>query len=257
MTSSKKLSFGMGNAKLSLAIGTFSLPSGYSCPQANECLSKANQETGKITDGPNCRFRCFAASEECVFKSVRISRWKNFELLRSIHSIEGMANLIQRSLPFGIGTIRVHPSGDFFGERYFLAWLNVALNNPSIVIYGYTKCLHFLVKYKKDIPPNFRFVASKGGKLDHLISKHHLRYAEVVFSTEEARRKGLPIDHDDSEAINGKTSFCLTLHGTQAANSEAGIALSQLKKQGLGAYNEKTKQIRMEKTIKIYVPLRK
>ena len=30
---------------------TFSLPSGYSCPGASECLSKADKDTGKITDG--------------------------------------------------------------------------------------------------------------------------------------------------------------------------------------------------------------
>lgn len=247
----------MGNAKLSLAIGTFSLPAGWACPAANECLSKANRETGKITDGPHCKFRCFAASEETIFNSVRKSRWKNFDMLKAAKTLENMANLIQRSLPFGIGVIRCHISGDFFNEQYFLAWLNVALNNPLLTIYGYTKCLPFLVKYKKHIPSNFRFVASKGGKCDNLISKHHLRYAEVVFSTEEARRKGLPIDHDDSEALYGKTSFCLTLHGTQPANTDAALALKQLKSQGLGAYNEAKKQSRMEKTIEIYVPLKK
>ena len=252
-----KLSFGMGNAKLSLAIGTFSLPAGWSCSQANECLSKANKENGKITDGSNCKFRCFAASEECVFKNVRESRWKNFELLKSENTLENMANLIQRSLPFGIGVIRCHISGDFFNENYFLAWLNVAINNPLLTIYGYTKNLQYLVKYKKHLPLNFRFVASKGGKLDYLIKKHNLRYAEVVFSTEEARRKGLPIDHDDSEALYGKSPFCLLLHGCQPANSEASVALKQLKSQGLGSYNETKKQSRMEKPVKIVVALKK
>lgn len=252
--SKPKLFFGSGNAKLSTAIGTFSLPAGFTCPQANECLSKANRLSGSITDGTKTQFRCFAASQESLFPSVRHARWKNFELLKSNSSIQEMANLIQRSLPFGIGIIRVHVSGDFFNEKYFLAWLNVAIENPLLTLYGYTKCLSFLVKYKKHIPSNFRFVASKGGKMDNLISKHKLRYAEVVFSTEEARRKGLPIDHDDSEALNGKTSFSLLLHGVQAAKSPASDALRLLKRQGLGTYNETTKQTRMERQVQIHVP---
>ena len=252
-----KLKFGLGNAKLSNAIATFSLPAGHSCKFAKECLSKADRITGIITDGSNTQFRCFSATEEGVFTSVRKARWYNFDRLRPIKTIEEMANLIQRSLPFGIGTIRVHPSGDFFNELYFLAWLNIALNNSWLIIYGYTKCLSFLVKYKKDTPPNFRFVASKGGKMDYLISKHHLRSAVVVFSVEEARRKELPIDHDDSEAIYGKSNFALLLHGTQPLNSIASKALIQLKKQGLGFYTEEKKQARMEKPIKIYVKIKK
>jgi hypothetical protein len=252
----KRLNFGLGNAKLSKAIATFSLPAGHSCPFAKECFSKSDRLTGKITDGKDMKFRCFAASEECVFTSARTSRWNNFKLLKQTNSLEEMANLIQRSLPFGIGIVRVHPSGDFYNETYFLAWLNVALNNPMLIVYGYTKCLKYLIKYKKNIPSNFRFSASKGGKLDNLISKHHLRSAEVIFSTEEARRRNLPIDHDDSEAIYGTTDFLLLLHGMQPINSEASKALSQLKKQGLGAYNEKTQQVRMETPVKIYVSSR-
>lgn len=252
-----KLSFGLGNAKLSDAIATFSLPAGWTCKFADKCLSKADKDTGKLKDGPNMEFRCYAASEESIFPSVRRSRWKNFEMLKVQSSIEEMANLIQRSLPFGIGIVRVHPSGDFFSEQYFLAWLNVALNNPMLVVYGYTKCLSYLVKYQKDIPTNFRFTASKGGKLDHLIEKHNMRSAEVVFSTEEARRKGLPIDHDDSNAIYGNSSFLLLLHGKQAKDSEASKALIQLKQQGLGKYNESTKQLRMNKPITMYIHLRK
>lgn len=244
----------MGNAKLANSIATFSLPAGHSCIFAKECRSSANRVTGKITDGKHCQFRCFAASEECVFTSVRVSRWKNFELLKSQKTLEDMSNLIQRSLPFGMGFIRVHPSGDFYSETYFLAWLNVALNNPMVTIYGYTKATPYLVKYRKHIPSNFRFTASKGGTDDCLIGKYHLKSAEVVFTTEEARRKGLEIDHDDGLAINGKNSFALLLHGTQGAGTDAAAALLLLKRQGIGGYNEKKKQARMERPVKIYVP---
>lgn len=250
----EKLFFGWGNAKLADSIATFSLPAGWTCPFANLCLSKADQHTGKITDGKDMVFRCYAASHECTYTSVRESRWNNFELLKAANSIQDMANLIQRSLPFGIQTVRLHPSGDFFNEKYFLAWLNVAINNPLTLFYGYTKALPFWVKYKKSIPSNFRLTASKGGKDDALIVKHDLKYAEVVFSTEEARRKGLEIDHDDSHAFGSEKSFALLLHGTQPPGTDANEAWKVLRRQGLGSYNDDKKNARMERVVEIRVP---
>jgi hypothetical protein len=248
--------FGFGNAKISNAIATFSLPAGHTCRFAKECLSCADRFTGRITDGKHCLFRCFSASQESTFSSVRLSRWNNLELLRANPSIEGMANLIQRSLPFGIGSVRLHVSGDFFSESYFLACLNVARNNSAVTFYGYTKALPYLIKYKQWIPRNFRFTASKGGTHDHLISKHRLIYAEVVFSTEEARRRGLEIDHDDSHAIIREKSFALLLHGTQSVGTPANEAWKVLMRQNLGNYNEKKKQLRIERPVTIYVTLK-
>jgi len=236
-----KLKFGNGNAKLAQGIGTFSLPAGHSCPYARECLSKSNRLTGKLIDGKHCKFRCFAASQEMIFPNVRKARWYNFDLLRAEGTEEKMGKLIQRSLPWGINIIRTHVSGDYYNPRYFFAWLNVALNNPHIIFYGYTKATPLLVEYKKYLPSNFRFTASKGGTCDNLIAKHHLKSAEVVFSVEEAKRKGLEIDHDDNHAIGGKKSFALLLHGMQAAGTEAAAALVALKREGIGGYGEASK----------------
>jgi hypothetical protein len=231
-----KLYFGLGNAKLSAAIATFALPAGHSCPFANECLSKSDRFTGRITDGPQARFRCFSATNEARATTVRNARWRNWELLQNAKTVQGMADLIQNSLPFGITMVRLHVSGDFYNETYFKAWLNVALNNPAITFYAYTKCLGYMVKYKKAIPDNFRITASKGGKLDSLIGKHRLKYAEVVFSTEEARRKGLEIDHDDSLAIGSKKPFALLLHGGQPKGTVAGEAWKLIFRL-IGGYN--------------------
>src|SRR3989304_4889908 len=65
------------------AVASFDLPAGYTCPMANECQAFANRITGKITDGKNMRFRCYAASSECAFTAVRNSRWYNYHLLTS------------------------------------------------------------------------------------------------------------------------------------------------------------------------------
>ena len=253
-----KLHFGLGNAKLAEFIATFSLPAGWTCPCANECLSKSDRFTGRITDGPETRFRCFAATNESRATTVRNARWRNFELLKKARTVQGMADLIQRSLPFGVQKIRMHVSGDFFSEVYFLAWLNVAANNPAILFYGYTKRCGFMAKYAKQMPENFRLTASLGGKEDSLIVKHNLKYAEVVFSTEEARRKGLEIDHDDSHAFTGDKPFALLLHGTQPKSTPAGEAWIIIRKTIGGYDRNKTnmRNARPEKPVKVVITKR-
>jgi len=231
-----KLYFGFGNAKLAGSIATFALPAGHACPFAKDCFSKSDRYTGRITDGPECRFRCYSATNEARATTVRNARWKNFEMLQAAKTVQGMADLIQKSLPFGIQYVRLHVAGDFFNETYFKAWLNVALNNPAVIFYAYTKSLSYWVKHRKAIPANFRLVASKGGKQDALIEKYKLVYAEVVFSTEEARRKGLEIDHDDSHAIKADKPFALLLHSTQIKGTPAAEAWKVIMRT-IGGYN--------------------
>lgn len=241
MTDNTQLKFGIGNAKLNKSIATFSLPAGHSCPFAKECLSKSDLLTGKIIDGAHCRFRCFAATSEARATNVRKQRWGNFNILKDAKTEKRMGEVIQRGLPFGMDKVRVHVSGDFFREHYYVAWLNVAMNNPLVTFYGYTKALPLWVKYLKYIPNNFRFTASKGGTHDHLIEEHGLRSAEVVFSVEEAFDKGLEIDHDDSHAISPSgNSFALLLHATQPVGTKAAAAWTKLVRAGVGGYGGKS-----------------
>lgn len=221
--------------------------------------------TGRITDGKHCRFRCFAATGEARATTVRKARWHNYETLEEAGTVEKMGSIIQKSLPHGLDKIRVHVSGDFFSEKYFVAWLNVALNHSDKTFYGYTKATPFLVKYADYIPGNFRFTASRGGTCDNLIDKHALRSAEVVFSVEEAIEKGLPIDHDDSHALSGDKSFALLLHGGQPVGTPAAAAWSKIMRT-VGGYNRDDNKRQVEekpfsvyisvKNGKIYVPTR-
>lgn len=232
MKQASKLFFGKGNAKLGKTIHTFSLPAGHSCPFADECLSKADKTTGKVKDGPRMKFRCFAASQETMWTSVRNSRWHNYNLLRKLQ-LPAMARLIQESLPAKAEIIRVHVSGDFFTSVYFKAWMEVAGDNPNIIFYAYTKCTSYMVKYKDLVPENFILTASYGGRNDHLIVEHKLKSAKVVFSEKEAKDLNLEIDHDDSHAYNGMKSFALLLHGMQPKDSPAATALKEMNKAGI------------------------
>lgn len=233
------LKFQKGNAKLNKKIATFSLPAGHTCPFAKDCFSKADKVTGKIVDGKHCQYRCFAASDESRLPNVRKARWHNFNLLKKAKSAGSMAGLLHEAVP-NIPFVRVHVSGDFFNKNYFHAWMAVARLKRNQLFYAYTKAVKHIVKFKKDIPQNFRLVASRGGTDDHLIDEHNLVCAEVVMSEAEAEKKGLLLDHDDSMAIAATKSFGLLIHGTQPANTEAGKAWQIVKAAGKG-YGRKRK----------------
>jgi len=233
-----KLTFGEANTKLKkleialqAKVIAFSLPSGYSCPCASDCLSRADRDTGKIMDGPQTKFRCFQASAEAIYGNLRDMVWRNFEVLRSFGSdYSSMAKEISGSLPAYFNVCRIHVGGDFFSQAYFDAWLEVAKMHPTKIFYAYTKSLNFWLSRKNEIPSNFVLTASRGGKLDHLINEHGFKCSEVVFSEMEAAQKGLELDHDDSHAATGSKSFALLIHGTQPKGSQAADALKAVKK---------------------------
>ncbi len=226
------LTFGKGNAKLDGQIWTFSLPAGFTCGGALDCLAKAARDTGKITDGPQMQFRCFAASAEAMYPAVRDSRWRNFDLLRSAGSARAMADLIIASLPKKATKVRIHVSGDFFSRAYLNAWATVATETPGAIFYAYTKSLNHLPP-KAELPSNLRINVSAGTRfpLEHA-RKLGYNVATVVFTTDT----DLPIDHDDSHAIAADHDFALLLHGTQPKGSEAAAALSALKRAGHTGY---------------------
>jgi hypothetical protein len=243
------LNFQRGNAKLGTNISTFSLPAGHSCPFAKECRSKFELSIGKLVDGKlvdgkHCKFRCYAAMEE-RYPAVQKSRWHNFNIIKGIKSLDKTARIIFESI-HDTNRIRIHTSGDFFSETYFLAWLLVASKLPEIKFYSYTKAIPFLVDHKRFIPKNLTFTSSFGGTHDHLIKTHQLRFAEVVFSEAEAKEKGLKIDHDDSLAYSGKESFALLLHGVQPKKSLAATTWNKLNKSGHG-YSMKKRILRKDK----------
>ena len=239
------LKFGEPNAKLkkmlkklSLKLKTFTLPAGHTCPGANECLSRADRITGKITDGQNTLFRCFAASAEAVYPSLRKMVWHNFELIKATlkNGVDVCADLICESLPKKFDIMRVHVGGDYFSKQYLQAWIEVAKRNPTKIFYSYSKSLPMFAEFA--LPENLVLTASRGGKYDDMIDLHGWKEALVVYSEQEAIDKGLEIDHDDTHAAFGKENFALLIHGTQPKGSIASAALSKLRKQGKGGYGK-------------------
>lgn len=246
-----------GNVKLDAFTYVFDLPAGFSCPNSKDCKSQADRKTGKITDGPDTKFRCYAASNECIFVSTREYRWHNFDLLRGLKTTSQMVKLIVATMNSHIVDeaghnkkmlnvikkfpekanspvlFRLHSAGDFFNQNYFDAWLTVARMFPNIIFYAYTKSLNFWAKRITEIPENLRLTASYGGKFDFMIEELNLKFAKVVFTQEEADSLGLKIDKGDLGAWSDNKSFALWIHGTQPKNSVASAANSALKKAGI------------------------
>lgn len=197
---------------------TFSKLSGHFCPYAKLCMSKAVETSNgmRIQDGPHTQFRCFSASQEVLYPAVYKQRKYNSDLTKG-KNVQQLTELISSSLPEDGNVFRIHIGGDFVNQDDFDAWLNTAINNPNKLFYAYTKSLPFWVKRLRDIPTNFVLTASYGGFKDDLISKHGLRFANVVNHPQDTN---LPIDHDDSLAANPmyRRSFSLLLHGIQPKN---------------------------------------
>ncbi len=196
----------------------FDLPAGWTCPSAMDCKSKASRYTGKITDGKDCKFRCYAVSAESAFTNARRMRWYNLDLLRAARTEYQMTRLILASLP-DTKMVRIHTSGDFFNKKYFDAWIRVAFIKKKILFYGYTKQAHYLENSTllpdNVLPDNFRFVVSHGGKNSHKALNH--RRAYVLFG----KNACIPVYTDIKSELhileNWKGSFGLLVHGTQPA----------------------------------------
>lgn len=246
-----KLYWSRGNAKLDKLekltgrrVYSLSQLSGHTCPFAKECHAQAvEQPSGgrKLLRGAHSRFTCFSASQEIIFTPVYKTRKGNGELIRLAGEPNGVIKAglaLLESIPLDAGIIRIHVGGDFKTQSYFDSWLYAAKHRLDLQFYAYTKSLPFWLKRRSQLEGlhNFALTASYGGYKDDLIEKHKLRFAKVIFSEAEAEAEGLPIDHDDSHALNPVGNFALLLHGKQAKGSEAAAALKTLN--GKGSYSK-------------------
>lgn len=244
------LGFSNGNAKLEWPY--FSLPAGYTCPFATVCKNfpakwEGPAKGGKfkrpsswdknVNPGPETKFMCYAARAQGQYPSANIRVFKNLNLLKKYKTVEGMSDLIIRSINYhgleNSDIFRIHEAGDFFSQNYFDAWLDVARKMPNTLFYAYTVSLPYWIARKGQIPRNFKLIASMDEKNEEEILKHKLRYSRVVSSVEEAKELGLAIDVDDSIAWGSDDNFALLIHGPQPKGSEAAQALKRNKEMGM------------------------
>ena len=88
-----------------------------------------------------CAQLCYARSGTYNFSNVKKAHTRNLELI--VDDPEGWKNQLTNELKAkryqGGKSVRIHDSGDFFTEQYFLLWLDIAKENPHVFFYAYTK----------------------------------------------------------------------------------------------------------------------
>jgi hypothetical protein len=193
------MAFVRKNTYYSTIVYEWNLPTGWTCPYANECLVKVDRKTGK-QDNRSKGYKCYSAAAE-RFPSARESRWGNLESFQDQHALP--------ELPNPAKAVRIHASGDFFSQTYFDAWVEYARQHPSVTFWAFTKSLPYWVERLGQLPYNLVMTASVGGREDHLIEEHDLRYALVVPTPQHAHDLGLPIDDNDDLAREHGPSFAL------------------------------------------------
>jgi hypothetical protein len=191
------MKFVKNNKYYSGTVYEWNLPTGTTCPFAMECKVTVDRQTGKF-DVKKGQYRCYAANPE-RFPGVREHRWRNFEYVKG-----GGIPL----LPKDAKAIRVHASGDFFNQAYFDVWLQIAVQNPGVEIWAYTKSLRYWANRLADIPKNFILTASYGGREDHLIGIHQLKNVKVYPRPEDVPNDR-PIDTNDDFARIPGQNFAL------------------------------------------------
>lgn len=228
VTNSKLLRFQFGNAKLSNLVAHVSLPSGFTCPGAKECLTYANRKTRKITDGKHSKVRCYAAMTEALSPAYSAIVWHNFDLINKVRNDEGaLFDLYSWSIDMhpNLLILRSGVSGDFFTQAQANALMRVADDRPNILFYAYTKSVHFFEEHldsKGTVRPNFMVTCSIGGKHDEMVYRRGYKYARIVRDKQHADELGLECDHDDTHAMRPGPSFAQPVHGGQPAGSDWG-----------------------------------
>ena len=253
ITNNKTLRLQFGNAKLSNLVGHISLPSGYTCPGARECLTYANRETRKIKDGPEAKIRCYAAMTEALSPAYSAIVWHNFDLINKVRNNEdALYDLYSWSFDMhpNLLILRSGVSGDFYTQAQANALMRVADDRPNILFYAYTKSVPFFEEHldcNGTVRPNFMVTCSIGGKHDELVYRREYKYARIVRDKAHADELGLECDHDDTHAMQPGESFAQPIHGGQQAGSDWG---KYSRKNG---YNKSTKDSLIDiKTHKIW-----
>lgn len=110
-----------GNRKVAKGVGIFNLPAVNSCLNCGDCMAT-----------------CYARQAQNQYPSVRAFRNSNYSLAKE--NTEVLKQLLDEQIKKeNIKVIRIHESGDFFSEAYIQMWFSLAIMNPEVRFYAYTK----------------------------------------------------------------------------------------------------------------------
>ncbi len=149
-------------------------------------------KSGKLTCpfADACIKFCYAQKGAYIWSNVAKVFEERYELTKQSNFIEIMiAEIVKKRVDF----LRVHDSGDFYSNEYFLKWMQIAEQLPDVKFYAYTNSISIVKNNSKSIPNNFDFIFSDSGKQTNLIDKNKDRHTKI-FKTETELQKAGYID---------------------------------------------------------------
>ena len=175
-------------------IAAFSIPAGSTCPNKGICAKG-----------------CYAMQGFFLMPNVREALKRNYLETRGSQFASKMHAEIQKKKP---KMIRIHASGDFYNRDYAIKWINIALINPKVRFYAYTKMVSLFKTLI--LPSNFTVIYSYGGKQDSLI-KANDRHSKVFPSfADMTKAKYKDTTTNDINAIGRNKKIGLVYHGAKS-----------------------------------------
>jgi DNA repair photolyase len=155
----------------------------------------------------DCVKYCYAQKGAYSWSNVKPAFEKRYELTKDSNFVQIMTDAIKAKKATHI---RIHDSGDFYSNKYILYWFTIAINNPNVVFYFYTKSIALFEGI--ELPKNMFSIYSYGSKNDSLINKAVDRHAVIFKSLEELRNAGYTDCSNNDLAIMKTKKVGLILH---------------------------------------------
>jgi hypothetical protein len=165
-----------------------------------------------------CAKGCYAQAGAYKFSNVSKAFQARLDLVRQnpqAFTLQVLSELKRKK----VERLRVHDSGDFFNPEYLQLWLDIAHASPTVQFYAYTKSVQWVkdAQAKGQVPTNFTFVFSYGGRQDHLIDRNRDRHSWVFSSLQALKDAGYAdtSETDDNAADQNVRCIGLVYHGTK------------------------------------------
>jgi hypothetical protein len=207
----KELNIGLPHHYLVWGLPAFETETGITiCPGAGAC------------SGP-----CFARSGHYTFKRRKEIELDNYYATLDKHFVTNIRCMLE-AYPATI--VRIHDSGDFYSEEYFMHWILLADLLPQHVFYAYTKSWHETAYWRYlnreyRLPHNFQLVYSYGGKHDAKLATYNekelargrrpLPTSKIFLTEEHAIADNYTPCPTDLEAIHGEDNIGLIYHNNK------------------------------------------
>lgn len=205
---------GMNNQKLKKTIKlnrahivTFSLPAVDTCPGADKCLK------GGYCHAGNYRFKSNVDKQSI-----------NYAISQSDRFVDMVCTELADKWTYS-RYVRIHPTGDFYSMDYFKKWVAIAIRNPGVIFYAYTKSIDIIQEFKKadKIPVNMFITYSYGSKYDDMINPTTDYHAVVIGPNDNIPTGYVDGSIDDLVMCKGNKRIALKYHHPHIKFEDSGF----------------------------------